>query len=454
MFDRDFRGFLEILRHEGELVEATEPISLTLELAARVDASEKNDNKAFLFRAVTDHTIPVAAGLYGSTRRHLLGLRMRNLSEFADLMEASLKAPVPPEISRRGSPPCQEIRLGDSYGVDRLPIPVHFPGDAGPYITSGVVTMCEGRRRNVGIYRIQVHGPRRLTIFTNRYHDGHRILDSTLTQGCPVDVAISIGVDPAIFVSALWPCGPGIEEFGVAGALMKQPVVLTPALTVDVAVPAHAEIVIEGKIQPGNEEIEGPFADITGQITSSGKQPVVDVTAITMRQNPIYHTVLGFNSREHFKSRNSEFWRDYQATGRVKLPALQEALGNDYKIYFPPAARNFHAVVAFKKSNDDQPRCIIEAVFQSYRYLKRVIVVDDDIDITDHTQVEWAFATRVGRPEQVVMNAGLGSRLDKSAKESGGQVIKMGIDATVPMELRAEILRTGLGEAGYVNAQK
>jgi 2,5-furandicarboxylate decarboxylase 1 len=269
-----------------------------------------------------------------------------------------------------------------------------------------------------------------------------------------VDVAISIGVDPAIFVSAFWPCGPAIEEFGVAGALMKQPVVLTPALTVDVAVPAHAEIVIEGRIHPGNEEIEGPFADITGQITSSGKQPVIDVTAITMRQNPIYHTVLGFNSREHFKSRNNDFWRDYQVTGRVKLPPLQLELGNDYRIYFPPAARNFHAVVSLKKSNDSQPRHIIDAVFQTYKYLKRVIVVDDDIDITDHTQIEWALATRVGRPEQVIINAGLGSRLDKSAKESGGEVIKMGIDATVPMELRAEILRPGLGEAGYVNTQK
>lgn len=454
MAERDFRSFLEILRREGELTDVTEPVSLTHELAARVDASERADNKAFLFRAVSGHTIPVAAGLYGSTRRHLLGLRMQSMAEFADRLEEALRAPVEPEVLRGSLAPCQEVRLGETEGVDRLPVPIHFPGDAGPYITSGVVTMRDRHRRNVGIYRIQVHGPRRLTILANRYHDGHRVLDSALTQGRSVDVAISIGVDPAIFISAFWPCRPDIEEFAVASALMGQSVLLAPALTVDIEIPAHAEIVIEGQIRPGNEEIEGPFADITGQITSSGKQPVIDITAITTRRNLIYHTVLGFNSREHFKSRSSDFWRDYQATGRVKISALQETLGNDYRIYFPPVARNFHAVVSLKKSTDEQPRHIIEAVFQSSKYLKRVVVVDDDIDITDLTQVEWALATRVGRPEQVIINTGLGSRIDKSTNELGGQVIKMGIDATVPMALRAEVLRPGLGEAGYSTTPK
>ncbi len=449
MIERDFRGFLEILRREGELVEISDPVSLIHELAARVDASEKNDNKAFLFRAVSGHAIPVAVGLYGSTRRHLLGLRMHSVDEFAHRLDNALRAPVHPEILRNIRPPCQEVSLTDTDGIDHLPVPLHFPGDAAPYITSGIVTLRDRSRRNVGIYRIQVHGPRRLTILTNRYHDGHRILDSALSQGRTVDIAISIGVDPAIFISAFWPCGAEVEEFAVAGALMGEPVVLTRAVSVDLEIPAHAEIVIEGRIRPGNEEVEGPFADITGQITSSGKQPVIEITAITTRQYPIYHTVLGFNSREHFKSRSSDFWRDYQATGRVRVPTLQEALGNDYRIYFPPVARNFHAVVSLKKSTDDQPRRVIEAVFQNYKYLKRVVVVDDDIDIGDPSQVEWALATRVGRPEQVIMNSGLGSRLDKSAKEAGGNVIKMGVDATVPIALRSEILRPGLKESGY-----
>ena len=454
MVERDFRGFIEILRREGELVEVVEPVSLMHELAARVDASEKTDNKAFLFRTVSGQSIPVAAGLYGSTKRHLLGLRLKSIDEFADRLDNALRAPKHPEVLHDTRPPCQEIRFIDADGVDRLPVPLHFPGDAGPYITSGLVTLRDRHRRNVGIYRIQVHGPRSLTILTNRYHDGYRILDSALTQGRTVDVAISIGVDPAIFISAFWPCGPELEEFAVAGALMGQPVILARALSIDLEIPAHAEIVIEGQIRPGNEEIEGPFADITGQITSSGKQPIIDITAITTRQSPIYHTVLGFNSREHFKSRNSDFWRDYQATGRVRIPALQETLGNDYSIYIPPVARNFHAVVSLKKSTDEQPRRVIEAVFQNYKYLKRVVVVDGDIDITDPNQVEWALATRVGRPEQVIMNTGLGSRLDKSANESGGEVIKMGIDATVPMALRAEILLPGLKEVGYSNTSK
>lgn len=451
--ERDFRGFLTILRTEGELVETAEPISLVHEIAARVDASERAENKAFLFRGVRGHSIPVAAGLYGSTRRHLLGLRMESMIEFADRLDAATRRPLPPEVARGGRPPCQEVRLPDDAGLERLPIPIHSTGDAGPYITAAVVTLRDRARRNAGIYRLQVHGPRRLGILTNRFHDGHRILEAALTAGRTVDVAISIGVDPAVFTSAFWPLGPEVEEFAVAGALLGRPLRLAPALTVDLEVPDHAEIVVEGRIRPGYEEPEGPFADITGQITASGRQPVIEVTAITTRRDPIYHTVLALNSREHFKSRGNDFWRDYQATGRVKIPGLPEqALGTTYRVFFPPTARNFHAVVSLDKRDDETPRRVIDAMFQAYKYLKRVVVVDDDIDIRDPLQVEWAQATRVGRLEQITMGRGFGSRIDMSADPADGQVIKLGIDATVPMALRKEVLGPGLGEAGTFSA--
>ncbi len=405
MGERDFRGFLDVLRRAGELVEVDEPISAVHELARRVDASEAAENRAFLFRRVIGHTGPVAAGLYGSTHRHLLGLRLRGMAEFADRLDAAIRQPLPPVIER-GEAPCQEVRFPAEAGLDRLPIPTLSTGDGGPYVTSGVVALRDGSRRNAGVYRMQVHGPRRLTILTNRFHDGHRILDAALAAGRTVDVAISIGVDPAVFVSAFWPVAPGIEEFAVAGALLGQPLVLAPATTIDLEVPAHAEIVIEGRIRPGSEETEGPFADITGQITGAGRQPVIDVTAITTRRDPVFHSVLAFNSREHFKSRRNDFWRDYQATGRVRLPGLpEEVLGTTYRLYFPPSARNFHAVVAIAKRDDEQPRRLIQAMFETYRYLKRVVVVDDDIDIRDPCRSSgprppaWAGPPRSPSPE-------------------------------------------------------
>ncbi len=448
MAERDLREFLEILQREGELVEVTEPVSIKNELAARIDASERAENKAFLFCSVRGHSIPVAAGLYGSTRRHLLGLRMKTMAEFADRLDAAIKRPVPPEVVRGSVPLCQEVRFPEDAGLERLPIPTHCAGDAGPYITSGVVALRDGHRRNAGVYRMQVHGSRRLTILTNRFHDGHRILQAAAEAGRTVDVAISIGVDPAVFISAFWAVGPDVEEFAVAGALLGHPLLLAPALSVEIEVPAHAEVVIEGRIRPGNEEIEGPFADITGLITSSGKQPVIEISAITTRRDPIYHTVLAFNSREHFKSRGSDFWRDYQETGRVKIPGLAEELGTTYSIFFPPTARNFHAVVSVAKLDNETPRRLIDAVFRTYRFLKRVIVVDDDIDIRDPAQVEWAQATRVGRPEQITILRGFGSRIDTSQDEADGQVLKMGIDATVPMALRTEVLGPGVVESG------
>jgi len=448
--ERDFRGFLEILRREGELVEVGEPVSLRCELAARVDAAERADNRAFLFRAVRECPgVPVAAGLYGSTRRHLLGLRMRSIEEFADRLDAAIRRPVPATMPGVAAP-CQEVRFADDAGLDRLPIPTLAAGDGGPYITAGVVTLRDGARRNAGVYRVHVQGPRRLTILTNRYHDGHRILDAALGAGRTVDVAIALGVDPAVFVSAFWPVGD-VEEFGVAGALRGAPLALARALTVDLEVPAHAEIVIEGRIRPGDEEEEGPFADITGQITGGGRQPVIEVTAITTRRDPVFHAVLGFNSREHFKSRGNDFWRDYQAAGRVTIPGLPAAaLGTSYRVHFPASARNFHAVVALRKLDDAQPARVIAAMFDAHRYLKRVVVVDDDIDPADPLAVEWAQATRVGRREQLSVGRGLGSRIDTSADPADGQVIRLGIDATVPMALRKEILGPGVSESsGY-----
>ena len=441
-----FRWFLDRLRGEGELVEVDRAVSAVHELAAYVDASERSDNKAFLFREVQGHTVPVAAGLYGSTRRHLLGLRMGAMAEFAECLEQAIARPVAPERLSGAGDGCQQVRFTPDMGLELLPIPTHFPGDAGPYITAGVVLFHDGKRRNAGVYRIQVHGSHELTVMTNRFHDGHGIVGEALAAGRAVDVAIAIGVDPALFIAAFWPVGPVADETGVAGALLGRPLEVVPALTVDLEVPAHAEIVIEGSIHPGRTRHEGPFADITGQITSAGQQPVVEVSAITTRRDPIYHTVLGFNSREHFKSRNNDFWHDYQAAGRARVRGLDP--GTAYDVHFPPAGRNFHAVASLRKLDDGMPRRLIEGLFGAYGYLKRVVVVDDDIDIRDPAQVEWAQATRVGRPEQITVNQGLGSRIDASRDPSDERVVKVGIDATVPLAQRGEVIRPGLSETG------
>lgn len=447
MPDVGFRWFVSLLRDQGELVESMQPVSLVHELAAHVDASERGENRAFLFHAVEGHSIPVAAGLYGSTRRHLLGLRMGDMGEFAERLEQAIARPVPPERLGAIDAVCQEVRFAPDMGLEQLPIPTHFPGDGGPYITSGVVILHDGKRRNAGVYRIQVHGSHELTVMTNRFHDGHGIVGGALAAGHGVDVAIAIGVDPALFIAAFWPVGPMADEIGVAGALLGRPLEVVPALTVDLEVPAHAEIVIEGRIRPGGTRFEGPFADITGQVTSAGQQPLVEVSTITTRRDPIYHTVLGFNSREHFKSRNNDFWHDYQAAGRARVPGLE--LGASYDVHFPSAGRNFHAVASLHKLDDDMPHRLIEGLFGAYGYLKRVVIVDDDIDIRDPAQVEWAQATRVGRREQITVNQGFGSRIDASRDPSDERVVKVGIDATVPLAQREEVIRPGLTESGY-----
>ena len=447
MADVGLRWFLNRLRSEGELVEVDQPVSPVHELAAHVDAGERGENKAFLFRTVKGHDIPVAAGLYGSTKRHLLGLCMGDMSEFAEKLEQAIARPVAPERLGGAHASCQEVRFTPDMGLERLPIPTHFAGDGGPYITSGVVILHDGNRGNAGVYRIQVHGSRELTVMTNRFHDGHRIVADALGAGRTVDVAIAIGVDPALFIAAFWPVGPHADELGVAGALLGRPLGVAPALTVDLDVPAHAEIVIEGQIRSHRTRFEGPFADITGQVTSAGQQPVVEVSAITTRRDPIYHTVLGFNSREHFKSRNNDFWHDYQAAGRTRVRGLD--LGTAYDVHFPPAGRNFHAVASLRKLDDRMPRRLMEGLFGAYGYLKRVVVVDDDIDIRDPAQVEWAQATRVGRPGQITIGQGLGSRIDASRDPSDDRVVKVGIDATVPLAQRNEVIRPGLSESGF-----
>ena len=206
------------------------------------------------------------------------------MAEFADRLDAAIKRPVPPEVVRGSVQLCQEVRFPEDTGLERLPIPTHCAGDAGPYVTSGVVALRDGHRRNAGVYRMQVHGSRRLTILTNRFHDGHRILQAAAEAGRTVDVAISIGVDPAVFISAFWAVGPDVEEFAVAGALLGHPLLLAPALSVEIEVPAHAEVVIEGRIRPGNEEIEGPFADPEVVLRVSAHDPSRDVVERLTRE--------------------------------------------------------------------------------------------------------------------------------------------------------------------------
>lgn len=432
-----FREFIRLLEENAELRTGEREVSLHHELAALLRENEKRDNKALLFSRVRGYSIPVAGSLYSTTRRCLLGMGFDSMADFASGFSEAVASPLAPVIvGRDQSPVKQQIWTSDA-DLGRLPIPVHFQGDGGPYITAGVL-MTQGGG-NAGVYRCQVHGPRKLGVVPNKGKDLYYILKNAWKENRTVQVAVAVGVEPALFFAACWPTPRRVYEVAVAGALKKKAIELVKAETVDVMVPAEAEIVIEGIIHPRQLHPEGPFTDMSSLCSSVGPQPCIEITAMTTRNQPIFHTVLASDAKEHFKSRFSNFWIDYQAGGHNPTADLQEIVPTRYDVYFPPAAVNFHVYVAIEKFDDSDPSRIIDYMFAKHPLLKLVMIVDKDVNVRDPDEIQWALATRVGREEQVSLRKGVSSNLDVSGTD--GTVLKVGIDATVPVLQREKITR-------------
>ncbi|MFP4614381.1 MAG: 4-hydroxy-3-polyprenylbenzoate decarboxylase [Thiohalorhabdus sp.] len=450
---KDLRAFIADLEQRGELKRIARPVDPHLEMTEISDRVLRRGGPALLFERPTSGSMPALANLFGTADRVAMGMGRSSTPELREVgrLLAYLKEPEPPGGFRelwdtvpilrkalnmrpkeRKSPPCQEVVVeGEDVDLATLPVQTCWPEDAGPLITWGI-TLTRGpdrHRQNMGIYRQQVIGRNRVIMRWLAHRGG--ALDYQRWREVhgdrPFPVAVALGPDPATILAAVTPIPDTLSEHQFAGLLRDARTELATGLGVDLQIPAHTEVVLEGHIYPDDLAVEGPFGDHTGYYNEQERFPVLTVERITHRRDPIYHTtytgrppdepaVLGLAMNELF------------------IPLLQKQFPEITDFYLPMEGCSYRmAVVSMKKQYPGHAKRVMMGVWsflRQFMYTKFVVVVDDDIDTRDWQDVIWALTTRVDpvRDTHLVDNSPI-DYLDFASPVSGlGS--KMGIDAT------------------------
>jgi 4-hydroxy-3-polyprenylbenzoate decarboxylase len=449
---RDFIGGIERI---GELVRISHPVRARLEVAEIADRVMKSPGggPALLFDHVllengSRSTQPVAINLFGSMRRMCLALGVADLDEVGGRISEMLNLKVPeglfaklamlpklaeigkfPPKVKSGRPPCQElVHRDDAVNLDEIPFLTTWPGDGGRYITLPMVITTDPARgiRNVGMYRVQVLGRNTLAMHWQRHKVGAAHWRDMAGRGERMPVVIALGGDPASIYSGSAPLPPNIDEFLFAGFLRRAPVELAPAVTCDLDVPAEAEMVLEGYIDPAEPLVmEGPFGDHTGFYSLADLYPKVHVTAVTSRRDPIYPaTLVGRPPMEDFYLGH--------ATERIFLPLLKLTVP-EIVDYHMPAPGIFHNLVfvSIDKQYPGQAYKVMNALWgQGLMSLAKVlVVVDKEVNVRDPDEAWWVALNNIDPERDVRFTMGPIDVLDHSSRAfTYGS--KMGIDGT------------------------
>ncbi len=454
----DLRDFLAALETRGELQRVEVRVDPHLELTEVCRRTLEREGPALLFTAPAGGgRVPVLANLFGTPQRIATALGGDSTDIFAELGQllASLKAPEPPrslgdawqklplvkEVLKMAprtarSGPCQDIVLeGDSVDLGAWPIQTCWPEDVGPLITWGLTTTrgpeggATGERQNLGVYRQQVIGRNRLIMRWLAHRGGATDYQAWRKHnpGEPFPVAVSIGADPATLLAAVTPIPDTLSEYAFAGLLRGARTQLTQCLGSDLKVPANAEMTLEGHIAPDDTAEEGPFGDHTGYYNEVERFPVMTVERITHRRDPIYHTT--YTGRPPDEPAVLGL-----ALNDVFVPLLKTQFPEIVDFYLPSEACSYRvAVVSIRKQYPGHARRIMFGIWsylRQFMYTKLVIVVDEDIDARNWSDVIWAVSTRMdpGRDTQLVESTPV-DYLD-FASPVAGLGSKMGFDAT------------------------
>ena len=453
--DKDLHAFVNRLQAAGQLARITTPVSRDLEIteiADRLSKGPAESNRALLFEHVTGFELPVAINLFGSAQRMAWALGVDDLDELADRLGALLDLRLPQGLggmlsrgqdllsslrsiglspSKVRSPPVQEVVEKDAASLDSLPILTCWPGDGGRYITLPQVITRDPETgvRNVGMYRLQVVDGRRLLMHWQRHKGGaeHERVARAI-QKPTIPAAIVLGGDPASMWCASAPLPPNIDEYLLAGWLRGKPVEFAEAVSIPLEVPAQAEIVIEGFVDPNENLPEGPFGDHTGYYTPVEPFPVFHVTAITRRRDAIYPTtVVGIPPME-------DAWMG-KATERLFLPLMRLFLPEIIDVHMPPAGA-FHnlVLVSIRKRYPGHARKVIHGLWGLGLLMlaKAIVVVDEWVDVQNLNQTAWQALGNVDWARDSIVTQGPVDQLDHAAAQPayGG---KIGIDATAKL---------------------
>ncbi len=443
MAAKDLRDWIALLEREGELARVAAEVDPDLEITEIVDRTVKAGGPALLFENPKGSRHPLLINQFGSERRMCLAFGVERLDDVARKLADVLEMQPPsglvekvrglqklksiadtlPETIRRG--PCQEIVLrGDEVDLRLLPIQRCWPGDPAPFITLPAVITRDPRTggRNVGMYRMQVIDERTTFMHWQIHKDGRA---DWLASDGRIEVAVALGLDPVTAYSASAPLPKHVDELMLAGFLRGEPVQLVKGVSVDLEVPAHAEIVLEGYVERDELGEEGPFGDHTGFYTPPEPFPIFHVTAMTMRRDAIYPSIVVG------KPPQEDAWLG-KATERIFLPAIRATVPEvvDYDL---PIAGAFHncCIVSIRKSFPGHARKVMSAIWGlgMLSLTKCVVVVDEHVDVHDYEQVLFYAGANVDPARDVVIGSGPLDHLDHAPMRQfvGG---KLGIDAT------------------------
>ena len=450
---KNLREFIALLEQQGELKRITVEVDPYLEMTEIADRTLRKGGPALLFENAKGFDMPVLCNLFGTPKRVALGMGQEDVSALREVgkLLAFLKEPEPPKgikdlfssithfrpvlnmpTKTVNKPECQEVVLsGDQVDLYRLPIMHCWPDDVAPLITWGL-TVTKGpykKRQNIGIYRQQLIGKNKLIMRWLSHRGG--ALDFQEWQevhpGEKFPVVVALGADPATILSAVTPIPDTLSEYAFAGLLRGNKTEVSKALSCDLEIPAGAEIVLEGYIDPNETALEGPYGDHTGYYNEQEYFPVFTVTHLTMRKDPIYHSTYTGRPPDEPAVLG-------ESLNEVFIPILQKQFPEIVDFYLPPEGCSYRlAVVTIKKQYAGHAKRVMMGVWsflRQFMYTKFVVVCDDDVNARDWKDVIWAITTRCDPARDVTLVENTPIDYLDFASPVAGLGSKMGIDAT------------------------
>jgi len=420
------RTFLEKMEERSEILRIHDSVSPRFEIPSIIQAF--SNGPVLLFENVEGYKTRIVANVCGTRGRICSALETHPSNLYVRLLDA-LRSPIHPEIVEDG--PVMEIQK--TPNLSEIPILLHFERDAGPYITAATVSALSsnGKIENVSIHRLLVLDENHLAIRLVPRHL-FKLWSMAKKEKKDLEIAISIGLHPAVLLAAASSPPFGISEYAVANRLLGGSLKLIRCMEVEAYAPAEAELVIEGRISFEKEVKEGPFVDITGTYDIERTQPIVEVVNIMHRRGYIYQALLPGGPEHRLLMGLPREAAVYEAVSKAvpKVKAVNLSAGG---------CGWLHAVISIEKQTEGDGKTALLAAFAAHPSLKHAIVVDSDVDVFNPVEVERALALRFQAVEDLIIipNA-RGSTLDPSADQEQGLTSKMGIDATRPLNVSKE----------------
>lgn len=439
----DFRSFIKLLDERGELDRVSCEVEPKQELAGVMSKIEAQQ-RAFFFENIKGARFPLVGGLYNKLERFAMALGHDSQEPFTHeqfdiLIEAAKADPIAP-VAVESGPVKDVIDSGDAVDLSQIPVPTFFELDSGPFITGaiGVSRDPESGEMNIGVYRTLILDRNHFVINASSLSDLRRIYAKWEKLGETMPIALALGVPPAMLVAAACKLPPNRCEFEVAGGLQHAPIELVQCENSDLMVPANSEIVIEGTVD-FSRRVENLLGEFAGQYGPEDA-PVTNVNTISHRRDAMYYAIVAGRNPEH----NTLGMVAIYGVQRSIMAALREAIPEIDQVYVhmdPGLGTLGHVAISIDKQSDGQPRQIIEtafatggAIFPVSKIIKRIIVVDNDIDVTDLDDINWAIWNRAAAASKFMVIPDVESwELERAAKE-GMKSARIGIDATMDLD--------------------